>query len=50
MISGMMLRRLVQVCLEELRKAKRGAISAYGMMREADERALKMLLMFLGIG
>ena len=40
---------LIQVCTEELQKAKRAIIAAYELVREADERALKMLLIFLGI-
>jgi hypothetical protein len=39
----------VQVCVEELQKAKRAIVSAYEMIREADDRALQTLLIFLGI-
>ena len=49
-ILGMILQGVVRVSAEELRKAMRGALAVYEMVREADERALKMLLTFLGIG
>jgi hypothetical protein len=45
----MVLRQLFQVCGEELRKAKRAILSAYEIVREADDRALATLLIFLGI-
>jgi hypothetical protein len=49
MISRMILKQLFQVCGEELQKAKRAISSVYEIVREADERALAFLLMFLGI-
>jgi hypothetical protein len=48
-ISQMILRQLFQVSREELQKAKRAILAAYEIMREADERALASLLMFLGL-
>jgi hypothetical protein len=45
-ISRMMLQQLLQVCREELRKAKPAIIAAYEIVREADERALQTLLLF----
>jgi hypothetical protein len=45
----MILRQLFRVCGEELQKAKRAILSAYEIVREADERALAFLLIFLGI-
>jgi hypothetical protein len=45
----MTFRQLLQVCSEELQKAKRAIVSAYEIVREADERTLEMLLIFLGI-
>jgi len=41
--------RAVQVCVEELEKAKRAVAAAYEIVREADERALETLMIFLGI-
>ena len=41
--------RVVRVCIEELQKAKSAIVAAYEMMREADERALETLFIFLGI-
>jgi len=37
------------VCSEELLKAKRAIVLAYGAIREADERTMDLLMMFLGI-
>lgn len=48
-ISRMIPGRAVRVCIEELQKAKRAIVAAYEMIREADERALKTLFIFLGI-
>jgi hypothetical protein len=45
----MIFRQLLRVCSEELRKAKRAVVSAYEIVREADERTLELLLIFLGI-
>lgn len=45
-ISPMLLQQLLQVCREELRKAKPAIIAAYEIVREADERALQTLLLF----
>lgn len=45
----MILKQLFQVCGEELQKAKLVIVGAYQIVREADERALAFLLMFLGI-
>lgn len=45
-ISLMILEQLLQVCREELRKAKPAIIAAYEIVREADERALQTLLLF----
>jgi hypothetical protein len=45
-ILQMILDQLLQVCREELRKAKSAMIAAYGIMRDADERALQTLLLF----
>ena len=42
----MLLQQLLQVCREELRKAKPAIIAAYEIVREADERALQTLLLF----
>jgi hypothetical protein len=42
----MILDQLLQVCREELRKAKPAIIAAYEIVREADERALQTLLLF----
>jgi hypothetical protein len=48
-ISRMIPGRAVRVCIEELQKAKRAIAATYEMMREADERALETLFIFLGI-
>ena len=45
----MLVRNLIRVCGEELLKAKRAIVFAYGAIREADERTMDLLLMFLGI-
>jgi hypothetical protein len=45
-ILQMILVQLLQVCREELRKAKPAIIAAYEMVREADDRALQTLLLF----
>jgi hypothetical protein len=42
----MVLKRLLEMWREEIRKATRGTIAAYEIMREADERALQTLLLF----
>ena len=46
MILQMILVQLLQVCREELRKAKPAIIAAYEVVREADDRALQTLLLF----
>ncbi len=45
----MLLKKLIRVCSEELLKAKRAIVLAYGAIREADERTMDLLMMFLGI-
>ncbi len=45
----MLFKKIIRVCSEELLKAKRAIVSAYGAIREADERTLDLLMMFLGI-
>ena len=45
-ILRMILEQLLQVCREELRKAKPAIIAVYEIVREADERALQTLLLF----
>jgi hypothetical protein len=45
----MIFKKLSRVCGEELLKAKRGIAFAYGAIREADERTMEMLMIFLGI-
>ena len=45
-ILQMILVQLLQVCREELRKAKPAIIAAYEVVREADDRALQTLLLF----
>ena len=45
-ILQMILVQLLQVCREELRKAKPAIIAAYEIVREADDRALQTLLLF----
>ncbi|HEY6442401.1 MAG TPA: hypothetical protein VIY66_03575 [Candidatus Acidoferrales bacterium] len=45
----MLLKKTVRVCGEELLKAKRAIVLAYGAIREADERTMDLLMMFLGI-
>ena len=45
----MLLRNLIRVCGDELLKAKRAMVLAYGAIREADERTMDLLMMFLGI-
>jgi hypothetical protein len=47
--SRMLVRNLIRVCGEELLKAKRAIVFAYGAIREADERTMDLLMMFLGI-
>ena len=41
----MRLRQWIEVCGEELQKAMRAVIAAYGVIRDADERALAMLFL-----
>jgi hypothetical protein len=48
-ISRMIPGRAVRVCIEELQKARRAIVAAYEMIREADDRALETLFIFLGI-
>ena len=45
----MILKKLIRVGGEELLKAKRAMVFAYGAIREADERTMDLLMMFLGI-
>ncbi|HXU19199.1 MAG TPA: hypothetical protein VN788_01310 [Verrucomicrobiae bacterium] len=45
----MIVKTLIRVCREELLKAKRAIVFAYGAIREADERTMDLLMMFLGI-
>ena len=47
--SRMVVKNLIWVCGEELLKAKRAIVFAYGAIREADERTMDFLMMFLGI-
>jgi hypothetical protein len=47
--SRMLVRNLIRVCGEELLKAKRAIVFAYGAIREADERTMDLLMIFLGI-
>jgi hypothetical protein len=42
----MLLEQFAGVCREELRKAQRALMTAYELMRAADERALQTLFMF----
>jgi hypothetical protein len=42
----MILKRLFHAWREEIRKAKSATITAYEILREADERALRTLLLF----
>lgn len=49
MISPMLFKNLVQICSEELQKAKRAVVTAYEIVREADERAMEYLLILLGL-
>ena len=45
----MVLGKLINVCNEELRKAARAIFAAWDILREADERALHTLFIFLGL-
>jgi hypothetical protein len=45
----MILRQAIRVCSEELQKAKHALVSAYDLIREADERATHLLFIFLGL-
>ena len=45
----MLLKKFIRVCSEEFLKAKRAIVLAYGAIREADERTMDLLMMFLGI-
>lgn len=45
----MILKKLIRVGGEELLKVKRAMVFAYGAIREADERTMDLLMMFLGI-
>jgi hypothetical protein len=47
--SRMLVRNLIRVCGEELLKAKRATVFVYGAIREADERTMDLLMIFLGI-
>ncbi|HEX4074273.1 MAG TPA: hypothetical protein VHX49_02625 [Candidatus Acidoferrales bacterium] len=48
-ICRMVLGKLLNVCEEELHKAARAIAAVWQMMGEADERALHMLFVFLGL-
>lgn len=45
----MVLEKLLNVCDEDLRKAARAIAAVWHTMGEADERALHMLFVFLGL-
>jgi hypothetical protein len=45
----MIFKKLIRVCGEELLKAKRAIAFTYNVVREADERTMDLLMMFLGI-
>ena len=45
----MIVKTFIRVCREELLKAKRAIVFAYGAIREADERPMDLLMMFLGV-
>jgi hypothetical protein len=45
----MVLGKLVCVCDEELRKAGHAIVAVWDLLGEADERALDMLFLLLGI-
>jgi len=45
----MVLGKLINVCDEELRKATRAILAVWELLREADDRALHMLFIFLGL-
>jgi hypothetical protein len=45
----MIFKKLRRVCGEELLKAKRAIVFTYDAIREADERTMEMLMIFLGI-
>jgi hypothetical protein len=45
----MICKKLIRVIVEELLKAKRALVFAYGAIREADQRTMDLLMMFLGI-
>jgi hypothetical protein len=47
--SRMLVKYLIRACGEEFLKAKRAIVLAYGAIREADERTMDLLMMFLGI-
>jgi hypothetical protein len=46
----MILRQILRVSSEELRKAKGAILRANRLVRELDERTLAFLLVLLGIG
>ena len=46
MILRMLLEELSRVCRDEFQKAQRALVTAYELMRAADERALQTLFMF----
>jgi len=48
-MQHMVLGKILNVCDQELRKAARAITSIWSLMREADERALHMLFVFLGL-
>jgi hypothetical protein len=45
----MVLGKLLNVCAYEFRKAAQAITAVWNMMGEADERALHMLFVFLGL-
>jgi hypothetical protein len=49
MISPMLFKKLIQICSEELQKAKRAIVTAYEIIRETDERTMEFLLVLLGL-
>ncbi len=46
MILRMLLEQFARICREELQKAYRTVVASYELMRAADERALRTLVMF----
>lgn len=46
---GVLLKKFVRICSEELQKAKRTVVASYEAMREIDQRTLEMALTFFRI-